>query len=81
MKHIPVAAGTAHYDVLVGPLEQARERLIALGNLILVSEPRAFALHGECVTALLGCAAPILLPEGEAAKQWDVLHDLLAQLA
>ena len=81
MKHIPVAAGAAHYDVLVGPLAKARDRLIALGDLILVSEPRVFALHGESVAALLGCSAPILLPEGEAAKQWDVLHDLLARLA
>ena len=50
-------------------------------DLILVSEPKVFALHGERVAALLGCDAPILLPEGEAAKHWDVLHDLLAQLA
>ena len=81
MKHIPVAAGAAHYDVLVGPLADARDRLLALGNLILVSEPRVFALHGDRVAALLGCSAPILLPEGEAAKQWNVLHDLLASLA
>ena len=81
MRQIEVVAGTAPYTVLVGPIEQARDRLAALGDLILVSEPGVFALHGERVRALLGCAPPILLPEGEAAKQWDVLHDLLAQLA
>ncbi|MGI8932113.1 MAG: 3-dehydroquinate synthase family protein [Sphingomicrobium sp.] len=69
------------YDIVVGALDQARERLVALGDMILVSEPKVFALHGARVTELLDCAAPILLPEGEAAKQWAVLHDLLAQLA
>ena len=81
MRRIPVVAGAASYDVLVGPIGEARDRLAALGDLILVTEPRVFALHGKRIAALLGCAAPILLPEGEAAKQWDVLHDLLAQLA
>ena len=81
MKTIPVVAGTATYDVLVGPLAEARDRLGAADSLILVSEPKVFALHGERIAAVLGCAPPILLPEGEPAKQWDVLHDLLAQLA
>ena len=80
MRRIPVIAGAA-YDVLVGPIGQAHDALAALGQLILVSEPRVFALHGERIVALLGCAPPILLPEGETAKQWDVLHDLLAKLA
>jgi 3-dehydroquinate synthase len=81
VKSIAVEAGAISYEILVGPLDQARDRLRALGELILVSEPKVFALHGDRVAALLGCAPPILLPEGEAAKQWDVLHDLLAQLA
>lgn len=81
MKSISVAAGAAQYDVLVGPIEQARDRLAALGPVILVSEPKVYALHGDRVRALLDCAPPILLPEGEAAKQWDVLHTLLAELA
>ncbi len=81
MKTIPVVAGADRYDVLVGPLDQARGRITALGDLILVSEPRVFALHGDRMATLLGCAPPILLPEGEAAKQWDVLHTLLAELA
>ena len=79
MKCIEVVAGAARYDVLVGPLGQARDRLP--GSTIVVSEPRVFALHGERLQALLGSGPPILLPEGESAKQWDVLHDLLSQLA
>ena len=78
MKRIPVVAGAARYDVLVGAIETAD---IALGEVMLISEPGVFALHGERIVALLGCAPPILLPQGEAAKQWDVLHHLLAQLA
>jgi 3-dehydroquinate synthase len=79
MRRIPVLAGADAYDVLVGPLEHALDRLA--GPSIVVSEPRLFALHGPRVAPLLGDAAPILLPEGEPAKQWDVLHDLLAELA
>ena len=79
MKRIEVVAGAAHYDVLVGPLTEARPRIGH--DLILVSEPRVFGLHGARVGALLGTAAPILLPEGEEAKQWDVLHMALAALA
>lgn len=79
MKRIEVVAGAARYDVLVGPLEKVRDRLPA--SAILVSEPRVFALHGERVQGLLGGEPPILLPEGESAKQWDVLHHLLAELA
>jgi len=81
VKTIAVNAGAVPYEILVGPLDQAHARLIALGELILVSEPKVFALHGARVAAVLGCGPPILLPEGEAAKQWDVLHDLLARLA
>jgi 3-dehydroquinate synthase len=79
MKCISVAAGVAPYDVLVGALAEARDR-IPQGSL-LVSENKVFALHGERVSALLGVAPPIVLPEGEAAKSWDVLHHLLGQLA
>ena len=78
MKRIEVAAGAARYDVLVGPLDQALDRLPSSG--ILVSENNVLALHGERVQALLG-GPPILLPEGEAAKRWDVLHVLLAHLS
>jgi len=79
MKRIAVAAGPASYDVLVGPLAEARDRLPS--SSILVSENNVFALHGERVQALLGGEPPFLLPEGEAAKQWDVLHVLLAHLS
>jgi len=71
------------YDVLVGPVETGLERIqdLSRGDApILVSEPRVFALHGSAIAGRLG-ADPILIPEGEAAKSWDTLHQLLAGLA
>jgi 3-dehydroquinate synthase len=71
------------YDVLVGPVEAGIERIVDLARgsaPVLVSEPRVFALHGARVAEALG-ARPILVPEGEAAKDWDELHKLLARLA
>ncbi len=70
------------YDVLVGPIEAAIERIRDASHgagAILVSEPRVFALHGAKFADVID-ADPILVPEGEAAKDWAVLHDLLSDL-
>jgi len=83
MTNIRVEAGPHGYDVMVGPVEAGIERILDLGGVaapILVSEPRVFALHGGAVAEALG-AQPILVPEGEAAKDWDSLHELLANFA
>ncbi len=80
MTTIRVEAGTSGYDALVGPVEAGIERIgdLAQGATpILVSEPRIFALHGARIAELLG-AELILVPEGEAAKDWATLHELLA---
>jgi 3-dehydroquinate synthase len=71
------------YDVLVGPVETGFERIRDLSrgtSPILVSEPRVFGLHGAAVAEALG-ADPILVPEGEAAKDWAILHQLLSGLS
>lgn len=71
------------YDVLIGPVEASYDRINDLSRgtaPILISEPRVFALHGTAVADALG-ADPILIPEGEAAKDWATLHQLLAGLA
>lgn len=71
------------YDVLVGPAAAGLERIPDLSRgtaPIMVSEPRVFGLFGTAIAENLG-ADPILIPEGEAAKDWDVLHQLLARLA
>jgi 3-dehydroquinate synthase len=71
------------YDVLVGAVEAGIERIVDLARgstPMMVSEPRVFALHGARVAEALG-AQPALVPEGEAAKDWARLHELLAALA
>jgi 3-dehydroquinate synthase len=71
------------YDVIVGPVEMGLERIRDLSrgtSPILVSEPRVFALYGTAIAEAL-CADPILVPEGEAAKDWTTLHELLTGLS
>ena len=77
---VRVEAGPRGYDVLIGPVEAGIERLSATAAPILVSEPRVFALHGERLARAFG-GTPILIPEGEAAKDWAELHGLIEQLA
>ncbi len=82
MTMIRVDAGPASYDVLVGPLEAGLAHLPSLfgeAPPVVISEPRVYGLHGECLAGR--SADPILVPEGEAAKDWGVLHQLLGELA
>ena len=83
MPVICIGSGQSAYDVLVGPIEQGIERLRDIGGgerPILVSEPKVFALHGARVAEVLG-ADPVLVPGGEAAKDWQQLHALLEGFA
>jgi 3-dehydroquinate synthase len=83
MTVIRVDVAPRGYDVLVGPVEAGIERIRDLARgapPILVSEPKVFALHGAKIAEALG-AAPILVPESEAAKDWTHLHALLAAFA
>ncbi len=79
LTRIDVIAGTDRYDVLVGPLADARDRLPR--NAIIVSESNVLDLHAERLAPLLDLADPILLPAGEEAKTWHVLHHLLGEFA
>ena len=84
MTVIRVQAGPAAYDVIVGPVEAGIERIADLARgqaSVLVSEPRLFALHGDRVATALGCANPILVAEGEAAKDWAGLQQLIGAFA
>ena len=84
MTVIRVDAGPRGYDVLVGPIEAGIERIAELARgtpPVLVSEPRVFALHGDRIAAALGTGNPILVAEGEAAKDWAGLQHLIAELA
>ncbi|GAA4037955.1 3-dehydroquinate synthase [Sphingomonas rosea] len=83
MKSLTVDAGDERYDVLVGRLEDCRSRLVALARgrpLVVVSEPKVWGLHGAKLEALLPCD-PILVPEGEPAKDWPHLRDLIEAFA
>ena len=83
MTVIRVDVAPRAYDVLVGPLEAGVDRirdLVGPSKPILVSEPKVFGLIGQAVAEALQ-ADPILVPEGEAAKDWDQLHNLLAAMA
>jgi 3-dehydroquinate synthase len=55
--------------------------LLAAGRrLPLISDRRVFSLHGEKLAGI-ALAGPILLPEGEAAKTWRTLEEIVEQLA
>jgi 3-dehydroquinate synthase len=71
------------YEVVVGPIAGGIDRIRDMGGRskpILVSEPKVFGLYGSSVAEALQ-ADPILVPEGEPAKDWQALHALLEAMA
>jgi len=83
MTIIPLAVGPG-YDVVVAPLEQSADRLRALlgGRAVpVVTDERVWSLHGAALKALVGAAEPLLVPEGEEAKQWPTLQRLIADFS
>ena len=83
MISIPVGNGNAAHEMLVGDLAQELDRIAALADgqpLPLVTDPRVLALHGAKL-APVTLQPPILIPEGEAAKNWDVLAAIIDGLA
>ncbi len=83
MTVIRVAHAGASYEVLIISLTEALRRLtsIAAGRrLPLISDRRVFDLYGERF-APIAPDLPILVPEGEAAKDWRVLAEVIDGLA
>ena len=83
MTAIRVEVPPRSYEVLVGPLSGGIDRIREIAGAskpVLVSEPKVFGLHGTAVAEALQ-ADPILVPEGEAAKDWQQLHSLLEAVA
>lgn len=83
MTAIRVAHAGAEYEILVGELADSLPRLRSLAggrSLPLVSDRRTFALHGGRLAGI-ALAEPILVPEGEAAKDWQTLAGIVEQLA
>ena len=84
MTVVRVEAGPTAYDVVVGPWQAALQRIADLfphARPFMISEPKVFGLHGADVAAALGSVEPLLVPEGEAAKEWTILYKLLGDLA
>jgi 3-dehydroquinate synthase len=83
MTSISVAHAGADYEVIIGDLADALPRLQSLADgkrLPLISDRRVFDLHGEKLAGI-ALADPILVPEGEAAKDWATLADIIEKLA
>ncbi|MEQ7874849.1 3-dehydroquinate synthase [Sphingomonas sp. ASV193] len=80
MTRIRVGEGPAGYDVRVGPLAAGLEDLRVPGRLAVVSDERVWGLHGPAIRDRFD-TVPLLVPDGEEAKDWPVLHELLRRLA
>jgi 3-dehydroquinate synthase len=81
MMIISVEAAGRDYDVVVGPLEHSRSRLreLAAGRTLpVVTDERIWSLHGERLSGLIP-VEPIFVAQGEAAKSWEGLEQLIAR--
>lgn len=80
---IRVAHPGADYQVLIGGIADALpelDRLTAGRPLTIISDQRVFELHADKLGSL-GQAKPILVPEGECAKDWSNLAHIVDELA
>ena len=69
--------------IAVGPLAAGLEQLAELAGarpLPLISDDHVFGLHGGALRDRFD-VRPLMVPRGEAAKDWTVLGDLLERLA
>lgn len=83
MMSFPVDAGDRTYEVVVGPLANARSRLrdVAGGRTLpVVTDERVWGLHGQTLADLIA-VEPVFVPEGEAAKGWEQLQRLVGEFA
>lgn len=83
MTSLRVAHAGADYEVLVGDFAAALPALnvIAQGRrLPVISDQRVFNLYGRRLSEV-ALAEPILVPEGEAAKDWGTLSTIVGHLA
>ena len=79
---VAVRTPSKHYDILIGrgllADRAAWQGLPRSTHAVLVSNPTVFALHGEQALASVQALAPrsshVLLPDGEAYKDWQHLN-------
>lgn len=80
---ISVGQGDMAHEVLVGDLHRTLDRIDALANgqpVPLVADARVLALHGAMLSPV-ALQPPILVAEGEAAKDWNGLAAIINGLA
>ena len=83
MTIIRVAHSGADYEVVIGELAKALPKIASLaqGQLLpVVSDAHVYSLHGGLLSEV-ALPTPILVPEGEAAKDWSTLAAIVDQLA
>ena len=77
MTTIIVEAGDSRHDVIIGPIGDCAARL-AGRTLPVISDEKVWQLHGG---TLPFPADPIIVPQGETAKDWATLQRLIEELA
>ena len=83
MTTISVAHTGAQYDVIIGDIREAVPRLQALSagrRLPIISDQSVMDLHASRLAGV-SLEAPILVPQGEAAKDWGTLAHVVDRLA
>ncbi len=84
---VPVALGERSYDVLIAPGAFARAATLLGpyargGRLVVISDENVWAAQGAAFRAGLGAIRiePVILPPGEATKNWTRLAELIDRL-
>jgi len=82
LQEIRVALGARSYSIIVesGLIDSLRKYIPAKGRKALVTTPIINELYGDKIAESLDDYALILVPDGEEAKQWSMVEDLLGKL-
>ena len=82
MKEICVALGARSYDIVVesGLIDNLGKHIKTKAKKALVTTPIIHELYGEKIAESLGDYELILVPDGEQAKQWGMVEELLGKM-
>lgn len=82
MHEIRINLGTRSYPIYIGSglIEQLKDHLPKEGKIALVTTPVINDLYGSKISENIGEHKKILVPDGEEAKEWNILEDLLGTL-
>ena len=81
MQEIKVALGARSYPIFVASdlIDRLGDYIPANGKKAVVTTPVVQELYGDKVAASLGAYTLILVPDGEEAKQWSVVEELIGK--